>query len=298
MRVFTIAIIIVLSYYNSIENSFAFDDHLAIVNNNDVKSTTSWIDLWSHDIWGKGLQSIDSHRSYRPLLICVFKLIVHTCGFQAQIFRMVSVALHFVVSVLVYQVSLKLFKNDIIAFGCSLLFSSHPIHVESVSAVVNMAEALSAIFYLIAYDIFLSSTNSSYELLVWAICIIASVLFKETGVTIAGMVVSRCLIDLFVAVNKAHLMKQIEEWAKTSTHWILASFMTIGCYVTFRLFLIKVGLIRLVGAIVRLDISFIVNSFSKSYLGDSQLIRKAENPFAFLVGQEKGLSLMVRFMQS
>ena len=35
-------------------------------------------------------------------------------------------------------------------------------------------------------------------------------------------------------------------------------------------------------------------SVAKSYLGDSQLIRKAENPFAFLVGEEKVLSLMVR----
>jgi hypothetical protein len=35
-------------------------------------------------------------------------------------------------------------------------------------------------------------------------------------------------------------------------------------------------------------------NISKAYLGDSQLIRKAENPFAFLTGREKMLSLMVR----
>jgi hypothetical protein len=105
-----------LCYYNSLQCSFTFDDHLAIVGNRDTlpvlqlgtgtpkgKSAGDSSDsessnrgsgsLWRNDIWGKDLLAADSHRSYRPLLILLFRVLrsVHD---SPQCIRAVSVELH------------------------------------------------------------------------------------------------------------------------------------------------------------------------------------------------------------
>jgi hypothetical protein len=81
--------------------------------------------------------------------------------------------------------------NKQIALGAALMFASHPIHVESVSAVVNMAEALSGIFYVAGYISFLSTTSNQSNrastikivclMFTWSIFAVISILFKETG---------------------------------------------------------------------------------------------------------------------
>jgi len=48
-----ILIIVIITYENSITNDFAFDDNLAIVNNNDVTTNTNdYYNIFKHDIWG------------------------------------------------------------------------------------------------------------------------------------------------------------------------------------------------------------------------------------------------------
>ena len=50
-------------YYNSLDNWFCFDDHLAIVNNKDSNPENDFKDLWRHDIWGKvSSRYLDFHR--------------------------------------------------------------------------------------------------------------------------------------------------------------------------------------------------------------------------------------------
>jgi len=40
-------------YYNSLDNWFCFDDHLAIVNNKDSNPENDFKNLWRDDLWGK-----------------------------------------------------------------------------------------------------------------------------------------------------------------------------------------------------------------------------------------------------
>jgi len=99
----------------SFKCDFTFDDHLAVVNNADVDTTRYFYStliflllfllpshplppkqtnrtaakvLWQNDIWGKDLRKIDSHKSWRPLLIFSFRL-SHAAqnGFNAEAFH-------------------------------------------------------------------------------------------------------------------------------------------------------------------------------------------------------------------
>jgi hypothetical protein len=117
-------------YHNSLDNEFVFDDHLAIVNNADTDPSTSYLDLWKHDIWGKDLTAHDSHRSYRPLLIVAFKILRHYFGLNPRPIRIASVICHAISSILVYFLGLKVLSNWHVSFASAILFSLHPVHVE------------------------------------------------------------------------------------------------------------------------------------------------------------------------
>lgn len=407
------------NYYNSLTNEFAFDDYLAIVNNADVLDRTGKVDiilqyggLWHNDLWGKDLQADDSHRSYRPLLTTLFKLITQLCGLNASIFRMVSIFFHCTATLSVWTLTSAIFGNDSLAFGCSILFACHPVHVESVAAVVNMAEAASLTLSVVGYLIYYRSSNGSSEehnpllsstdsfaqsgmkkqmlhILSFFCLLVTSVLFKETGIVLCGVIVASAGVSLLSSLKKSYLScinqekrrkehqlqsnngsnrnqndqdKMDEQqkfkgvfsgltitvlkWLNSHGLWVLSSFIGVFAYSLFRVALltpsglyfmfidivvgiiygisngtlteeIEICLINVLNKIYSYRVANHISSLSsspsmgsiystlgyltelkgsvaKSYLGDSQLIRKAENPFAFLVGEEKVLSLMVR----
>jgi hypothetical protein len=297
------------SFYNSINNEFVFDDDLAIVRNADVSPSTPWHLLWKHDIWGKDLLAHDSHRSYRPLMICTFKIISTYFGLTPSIFRIVSIMLHNIASFLVFLVADAVVCNSFVAFATSVFFACHPIHVESVAAVVNMAEALSAIFYLLGFLVFIKSTNnfsvgkSILSIIVCLICLFISILFKETGVTLCGLIIVQCVFHL-VACVRANSLRRLEDrssarslllWIQVHWMWLFVGIIGVVAYVLFRLVLVGMDPAELFVSIATLDYPRFLAAFSKAYLGESQLIRKAENPYAFLETKtEKILSYMVR----
>jgi hypothetical protein len=340
-------------YRNSLANDFTFDDLSAIVNNPDVKFNSEGTDhffanakLWTNDIWGKDMRALDSHRSYRPLLVILFKLIAQRSGgLDPGSFRTISILFHCVSTISVYALSSMVFKNCRLAFGAALLFASHPVHVESVAAVVNMAEATSLTFSIIAFCIFFKSStvttsvdNRKYHLrantsmrlvgqtfrfVFFFVFLLLSVLCKETGITVCGLVVASSGISLLIAIKASLLsrgyqlnkfqfrqsisirevMKDVFEttfvWGTTNIFWLLAALSGIffnsifrvnlllptnsEYYFPFRTFTSVFGADAWIG---------ITSRVSKSYLSESKFIRKAENSFAFLVGREKSLSFM------
>lgn len=349
MRIFASAILVLLcigSYHNSLRNEFAFDDYLAIVNNVDVmygsngtNHLSEYAKLWSKDIWGKEMTAHDSHRSYRPLLVTVFKLIVHNSGLNARIFRMVSISFHSGATVSVFYLSSMIFGNECLAFGAAILFACHPVHVESVAAVVNMAEAISLTLSIIAFCIFYKSSRVPADVRTdklsrnvsplfmqllaipfWVVFLTLSVLFKETGITICGIIVATSGTALLLTIKSTYLAKRITtrnskssksdtlsaiilqsifKWCETNVSWLIAALSGVFSYSLFRVSLLvpkgDSNMISFKSFISLFDLKFwrgIKDSVGKSYLGESKLIRKAENPFSFLKGTEKTLSMM------
>ena len=335
----------VLCYYNSFRNEFAFDDYLAIVNNPDVMYGSNgtyphheeYLKLWRNDIWGKSLLEVDSHRSYRPLLATLFKFLVHcTGGLNPTNFRIVSVALHCVATLWVAQLARHTFGSNTLGFSTAMLFASHPVHVEAVAAVVNLAEAASLIFYIFAYFVYKHATTPKrsnhtrgmfqyvfmigwqlLQIVLWLFLVTISVLFKETGITLCGVVVACSIIQLLSSVRTncllaihrsfdqntsstlfARGMSVIQSWTARHLLWIMACFYAMLLYFVFRTALIAPEGLFLSNLSVLISVDpqrwrQFHSNVGKSYLGESQLIRKAENPFSFLKGQERLLSMMV-----
>jgi protein O-mannosyl-transferase len=126
----TLALLCVGLFSNCMVNDWAFDDYLAIYNNKDVAENANYVDLWRHDIWGKSLLAHDSHRSFRPLLVVVFKLLRHFFGLEHWAFLVASVSAHYVVCVLLFYTGTLVLGSETLSLGATLLFATHPVHVE------------------------------------------------------------------------------------------------------------------------------------------------------------------------
>jgi hypothetical protein len=129
-----LAIITILSYINSFDGQFVFDDISAIVNNRNVR--TNETNLWSlfeNDYWGTSITSERSHKSYRPVTVLTFRLNYFINGINPVGYHMVNVFLHLIVTQLYYKLCLKLQNRRDIALIAALLFCVHPLKTEAVN---------------------------------------------------------------------------------------------------------------------------------------------------------------------
>ena len=66
----------IISFANSYNGEFVFDDAEALINNKDVHTGTDAVslsDVFLHDFWGSQLTLSTSHKSYRPLTVLTFR---------------------------------------------------------------------------------------------------------------------------------------------------------------------------------------------------------------------------------
>lgn len=70
---FLVAVLSIVTFWNSFHGDFVFDDLEAIVKNQDVRSETPLWNVFQHDFWGQGIELKESHKSYRPLTVLTFR---------------------------------------------------------------------------------------------------------------------------------------------------------------------------------------------------------------------------------
>ncbi|KAL9921887.1 transmembrane O-mannosyltransferase targeting cadherins 3 isoform 1-T6 [Glossina fuscipes fuscipes] len=211
-----------MCYYNSTQGALVFDDISAIRDNKDLRPSTPLGQIFLNDFWGTPMRKEQSHKSYRPLTVLTFRLNYWLHELQPYGYHVVNVILHTAVCVLWRRVSRLLVMHctlsDKLAQRCSflssLLFAVHPIHTEAVTGVVGRAELLSSLFFLCAFISYVRSVNIGFFpsvsrksaqktmktswfslFIVFGGCLLASMLCKEQGITIAGICVA---YELFV----------------------------------------------------------------------------------------------------
>ncbi|KAM7345947.1 transmembrane O-mannosyltransferase targeting cadherins 3 isoform 1-T2 [Cochliomyia hominivorax] len=220
-QLLSIVCLCLISYYNSTQCGLVFDDISAIRDNKDLRPTTPLKNIFLNDFWGTPMRKEHSHKSYRPLTVLTFRFNYWLHELQEYGYHAINVILHISVCLLWKRVSrilvLQCTQRERLAVKCSffstLLFAVHPIHTEAVTGVVGRAELLSSLFFLgafLAYSRAVSSSISAakksqkfktqwFQLCInFSLCLLASMLCKEQGITIAGICVA---YELFVVQN-------------------------------------------------------------------------------------------------
>ena len=129
-----------LIYFNSLKNGFVFDDQHYIVKNYLIKVLDSqglWNMVSSFYVW-----------DYLPLTLLSLSLDYWLYGLNPAGYHFSNTLLHFINSLLVYQLVLRTTKSGVGAFWASLIFLVHPVQVESVAWIPERKNLLSFFFFV------------------------------------------------------------------------------------------------------------------------------------------------------
>jgi protein O-mannosyl-transferase len=132
-----LAVVAALLYANSLRNGFVFDDYDVILGDPRVQRLSNFTALVTD--------------SYRPLRAISYAIDYAIWGFDPLGFRLTNVAIHMANCVLAFIVARKLVADEIAALFAALVFTAHPVQVESVAYLSGRRDVLFALFYLVAF---------------------------------------------------------------------------------------------------------------------------------------------------
>jgi tetratricopeptide (TPR) repeat protein len=152
LRIIAFSLILLVSsvsYFNSLENSFHFDDRPVIEENPNIRELSD-------------LSSIISHNPSRPILFLSFALNYYFSHLNPFGYHLVNLILHGLTSILIYLIVELSFRSysfstnellipaRLVALFSSLIYATLPVHTESVSYIASRSSVLCATFYLSA----------------------------------------------------------------------------------------------------------------------------------------------------
>ena len=135
-------------------------DELHLDENGDVTGSAALSDLFRNDYWGRSMYANNSHKSWRPISILLFRFIRMDDEFFPSIVfdRIVSLVLHAALAELISNCACLLFPSSksnyqsMLKVITKLLFALHPTHVEAVSNAANRPHILALMFSILAVD--------------------------------------------------------------------------------------------------------------------------------------------------
>ena len=141
-----LGVLVVASYLPALWGEFVWDDFLLT----KLKAVSSWKGIWQlwFDPAATYLQRDAVEGHYWPLLYTTFWIEHKLWGFQPLGYHALNLLLHFVNTVLLWRLLLRLGVPG--AFFAAAVFAVHPLHTESVAWVISRKDLLSALFYLTA----------------------------------------------------------------------------------------------------------------------------------------------------
>jgi hypothetical protein len=134
-------------YLNSLDNGFALDDRPVVAFNTHVHGLEKLGEALTGPYWPIRPAS---HGMYRPLTSATFAVDWEIWGGQPVGFHLSNIALHVLVTALVFLLLLALGAGVPAAAAAGAVFAVHPVHVEAVANVVGRGELLSALFFIAA----------------------------------------------------------------------------------------------------------------------------------------------------
>ncbi len=225
------ALLAALVYIQDIRYDFILDDYPLILMNESIASWRNWKMAFVTHIFGEKnplvpVQFAALH--YRPIYKLWQMLNAQLFGFVLPWWHLTSLLLHFGVTLLVYQLGIKLVKARWTAALAALLFAFHPIHVESVAYVSASTDLLVTLFALISFLAYFRFREEGASPLYFIASVVAAALAmmsKETAVMFPWLLVA------YEAMRETPPGTQ-QSWKRFA--WTLPFFAVVGAYVAVR----------------------------------------------------------------
>lgn len=211
----------ILPFLNGIHADFTFDD-VFVIRDNPLVHDDRPLELVESTYLG-GL--------YRPLTMLTYAANARL-GNSPFGYHVVNVALHSLISILVFVLGRILMGSTWIAAVAALLFAVHPIHTEAVTSIVGRAELLAALSVLSTLLTFIRAERSvGFRRNAWmavsVACFAAGSLAKEGAFT-ALPLVAVVHVWLFRGIRPARRAAVLVPYAAAAIVVLIVRFCAIG----------------------------------------------------------------------
>ena len=141
-----LSILPLITYYNTLNNEFVFDDLILIQDNKTILSPQKISDI--ADI-------ITEKEGYRPIRALSYAIDYHFSGLDPFSYHISNILYHIINCFLVYLITLSLLSNRATAFFAAIFFATHPVHTDSVTYIAGRRDILFTLFYLTGFYTFI-----------------------------------------------------------------------------------------------------------------------------------------------
>jgi len=144
-----------LPYLNALGNGFVYDDHQQVLLNPYLRSFHYLRPIFTTSVWSflGGAAGVTNY--YRPLMTFAYLLWFQLFGASAFAFHLLNLLMHLGVVLLVYQVTVSLFRDHSLAALAAFIFALHPVHSESIDWIAALTDIEVSLFFLAAFWFYL-----------------------------------------------------------------------------------------------------------------------------------------------
>ena len=149
----------ILPYVNSLRNSFVYDDYDQVLMNPYLRNFSHLREIFTTSVWSFEGDFRRSTNYYRPMMSLGYLVCYQAFGPHALGFHMVNLLANLGVVLLVFLVTLRMFRSPVVALVSACIFALHPVHTEAVDWIAAVTELELAVFYLLTFWFFLGSAR-------------------------------------------------------------------------------------------------------------------------------------------
>jgi tetratricopeptide (TPR) repeat protein len=196
-----ILLVTFLVYANALAGDWAYDDWFQIARNAQVTKLSNIPKTFTQSVW----QFLDENRRdtaglyYRPIFNSLLIVQYQLFGTRVWAWHLVSVLLHLLVVLLVYQLARTWNLDQMTAAIAALIFGLHPVHSEAVAWISSSPDLLAGVFVLaslLSYERWRARNQSHLSWLCASLFFALLAMFsKEQAVMLPLFIAARELFD-------------------------------------------------------------------------------------------------------
>jgi len=171
-----IIFVIFVSYFNSLENGFVFDDQMLILENTTIRSLKN-IPI---------ILGFSDKLVFRPIREITYAIDYFFYRYKPIGYHLSNLFFLFLTCCVVYFISFHFFQNQLLALFTSVIFAVHPIHTEAVTYISGRKDTLAGLFYFLGFYFFVKyrKTNKKKYFIATVFNYVLAIFSKEIGITL------------------------------------------------------------------------------------------------------------------
>ncbi len=184
--VISIALAVIIPYFNSLQNPFIWDEEVIIIKNPIIKDWQYLPYLFKTDIFTR---PITEGGFYRPIYMISFMVNYHLWGLDVVSYHLFSVVLHILNALLLYVLLLKLGLRKKVAWLSSALFAVFPVNSEAVTPIATRDGLIASLLSLLCILFFINGTKRSRLYFLWSVLIFILAVFTKESILVLPFII-------------------------------------------------------------------------------------------------------------